>query len=386
MNTRALAQVPVVQRSSRSNSTVEARLQPIRDVRLPIACAVEITHRGERLSAVTQDLSRGGLFVRTGTLLPRGSVVQVMLQTPDGSSLRLTTRVAHAISDKEARALGRQPGLGLELIGTDSATLRRLENLVSQLEAAKPDPAQPKGATVRVLVCDANSALLERLSMELDRAGFAVETASNGAEAMARAFRRKPDLILTALKMPVVDGWALLRMLFAEPSLASVPVAVMEDDRSDLLRLRAFRLGVKDFIPKPFTVDELGIRLRRLLPERTLTQLCGAPLLKGNLAGLGVGTLLSLLEYERKSGILDVTSGRTQASLLIASGVIVRVLITGRDDEELSAEEKLRKVLDWKQGTFRFQAGDVERPASGGISVTQLLLEHARLSDEAARF
>src|SRR5262245_5204789 len=99
-----------------------ARTQTSREARLPISCAVEIQYRDMSFSAVAQDLSRGGLFARTGVVLPRGAVVQVLLWAPDCTSLPMTARVAHSLDEKTARSLGREQGMGLEWIGTDSRT------------------------------------------------------------------------------------------------------------------------------------------------------------------------------------------------------------------------------------------------------------------------
>ena len=79
------------------------------------------------------------------------------------------------------------------------------------------------------------------------------------------------------------------------------PESLQPDVRPALEELsRAYRLGVRDFIPKPFTMAELNIRLRRILRERTATHIAQRTVLRGNIAGIGMSTLLSLLEYERK--------------------------------------------------------------------------------------
>jgi CheY-like chemotaxis protein len=364
------------------------RLPRPREDRQPVSCPVELTLDEQRVIAITQDLSSRGLFLRTVRPFALGAIHAVSLHLPDQAPVQARARVAHLLTEAEARTLGRQPGVGLELVEMTGENRVRLESFLGQ--SGQGRPSWSSSDRTRVLLCDPSSRLLERVSLELAQAGFEVVTAVNGAEALARCMRQIPALVVTALKMPVMDGWKLLRRLQDERDLAGVPVVVIEDDVSDLVRLRAYQVGVRDFIPKPFTVAELAIRLRRVVPasplpaDRTATALGEAAVLRGKLAGIGVGTLLTLLEYERKSGLLDLVSGKTVASVLIGSGSIVKVHLPDAP-ANASTEQKLMKLLDWKTGRFRFQSGDVTVPAEGGLPVTHLLLEHARLTDEDGR-
>jgi hypothetical protein len=106
--------------------------------------------------------------------------------------------------------------------------------------------------------------------------------------------------------------------------------------------------------------------------------------LKGRLTSIGVATVLTLLEYERKSGLLDLTSGKATASVLVGQGSILKVHLPDAPAGTTTAE-KLMKLLDWKSGRFKFQAGEVVMPAEGGLPVTAMLLEHARITDEESR-
>ena len=76
---------------------------------------------------------------------------------------------------------------------------------------------------------------------------------------------------------------------------------MLTGDEGDLARLEAFRAGVRDYIPRPFLDEELVIRVHRVAAPPTPT---ANPGLRGNLVDIGLGTLLSLFEFERKSGIL----------------------------------------------------------------------------------
>jgi DNA-binding response OmpR family regulator len=339
---------------------------------------VELISGGKKLRAVSQDLSPYGMFVRLSPPLPAGSVVQVVI-SPNGQRQVMTGQVTHALSEVEARTLGRFPGIGVmfrePMRPSEQAFLDAIKRILERHTQARPR------ADLRILVADSQTRILERLSTSLDVAGFSVATASNGMEALGSCLSRAPDVALIERDMPVVDGLHVLQEMGRHAELASVPVMMMSQNATDLARLQAFQLGAVDFIPKPFTVLEVILRARRWArasqrdPERVV--------LRGTLSELNLPSLLQMLESEKKTGQLAVTRDQLVAWIDFVDGKIVRA----RSSEvEGDAREIVMKVLDWKHGFFELSAGS---PAPGAIevesSVTHILLEHARLSDEAAR-
>ena len=91
-----------------------------RDVRLVSRCRVEFDRPSGAVEAETEDISARGLFIRTESLLPVGEETDIRLTLPDGTLLGLRARVAHMLTPSAARALGRHPGMGFELIGADT--------------------------------------------------------------------------------------------------------------------------------------------------------------------------------------------------------------------------------------------------------------------------
>ena len=339
---------------------------------------VELISGGKKLRAVSQDLSPYGMFVRLSPPLPAGSVVQVVI-SPNGQRQVMTGQVTHALSEIEARTLGRFPGIGVmfrePMRPSEQAFLDAIKRILERHTQVRPR------ADLRILVADSQTRILERLSTSLDVAGFSVATASNGMEALGSCLSRAPDVALIERDMPVVDGLHVLQEMGRHAELASVPVMMMSQNATDLARLQAFQLGAVDFIPKPFTVLEVILRARRWAramqrdPERVV--------LRGTLSELNLPSLLQMLESEKKTGQLAVTRDQLVAWIDFVDGKIVRA----RSSEvEGDARDIVMKVLDWKHGFFELSAGS---PAPGAIevesSVTHILLEHARLSDEAAR-
>jgi CheY-like chemotaxis protein len=90
--------------------------------------------------------------------------------------------------------------------------------------------------------------------------------ACNGEECLAIAAREKPELILLDLSMPVMDGIAALTALRADPILKSTPVIMLtaESDRASVFQIT--KLGVSDYILKPFREDLLVQRVMKIIP------------------------------------------------------------------------------------------------------------------------
>jgi CheY-like chemotaxis protein len=190
-----------------------------------------------------------------------------------------------------------------------------------------------------------------------------------------------PHAVIAALEMPGLDGWSLFRMMAAHPRLDHVPVIFTSDDPSDMTRLQAYRLGIRDYIMRPFIEEELVIRLGRIVgtgPRATGE----STMLSGSVAEISIPTLLSLLDFERKSGILLLLNDRQAARVFVAEGRIVKV---EAGDAGMSPIERMMPVLDWTNGSFEFTSCEVVGSDEIGIGTSTLLLEHARLSDERKR-
>jgi len=91
-----------------------------REPRLVSRCRVEFDRPSGPVEAETEDISARGMFIRTEALLPVGEETEIRLTLPDKTFLTLHARVAHMLTPHAARALGRHPGLGFELIGPDT--------------------------------------------------------------------------------------------------------------------------------------------------------------------------------------------------------------------------------------------------------------------------
>jgi CheY-like chemotaxis protein len=118
----------------------------------------------------------------------------------------------------------------------------------------------------RILVVDDDRTTRELLRLQLRSAGYAVETAADGAAALARVRRKKFDLVLLDVWMPGMDGLTVLARLREEPSQPRV-VVMTADDTSETL-LRAIRAQAHRFVSKPFEPKQLVELVRSTLDSK----------------------------------------------------------------------------------------------------------------------
>jgi two-component system OmpR family response regulator len=238
-----------------------------------------------------------------------------------------------------------------------------------------------------VLVVDDDAWILRMVATVLEKRGFSVETAVDGEDALRRALARTPDLLITDVMMPKMDGWSLVRQLRAHTQLAMLPVIFLSALSSDDDRIRGFRLGADDYVAKPFRFEELDLRVAKTLRrtqammQEARDQLGGAGL-RGDLSQIGLSSLLILVEMERKTGLfkLRAPAAGPTAQILVRDGKVVHARLDGRD-EPVDAE-CIYYLLTWTAGEFEFISCLVEGADRVDVSTTHLLIEGARLLDE----
>ena len=90
--------------------------------------------------------------------------------------------------------------------------------------------------------------------------------AANGEEGLAMAGREKPDLILLDHNMPVMDGITMVRRMRESPALKRTPVIMLTTETGPEYIATAARLGVRDYVTKPFREEELLAKVGRIIP------------------------------------------------------------------------------------------------------------------------
>jgi CheY-like chemotaxis protein len=336
-------------------------------------CRVEFDRPSGPVEAESEDLSARGLFVRTEAFLPVGEETDVRVLLPSGTLLGFRARVAHMLTPTAARTLGRSAGMGFELLGGDSVSRIKLRAYVDSLRTEITSPGLT--TTTHIVLVEPQPQLRERMQHCLVGAGFKVTACASAPDALEQCTQWRPDAMVAASDMSGMTGVDLAIVMSEHAMLSDVPLVLTGDD-GDLVRLEAYRAGVRDYIPRPFVEEELVIRVHRVVAPVVPV---ANPGLRGSLFDIGLGTLLSLFEFERKSGILLLLRNGDIARVFVSDGKILKVEASSGKG---APKQRLMQLLDWHDGQFEFSPCSIGGRDELGTTVTQLLLEHARVQDE----
>jgi DNA-binding response OmpR family regulator len=339
----------------------------------------------ELVVAYTEDVSRGGLYVRTDRFLPVGAVARIHIELPpeEGAStpeLSAIARVAYVLDPARACDHEREPGMGMEFLDVGGQPLAdEIARFIAQAAPEAALPPSPAGMSSLVLVIDDDAWYREHAAELMREAGHNVVTAENGVKGLAQALKAEPDLILTDVQMPIMDGWQLVRMLRARPTLAQIPVVFVTALSSDEQRLQGYRLGVDDYIAKPFNDDELGLRIQRVLDRSRAypRNVAGNKALRGDLSQISLASLLGFLDSEKRTGLLLLVRPNEVATLFVRGGQVVRIDMR-EEAAKLTGHEKLYALLGWDWGRFELAEAEVEDEDVIRLSTVEALLEWAR--------
>ena len=119
----------------------------------------------------------------------------------------------------------------------------------------------------KILLVEDNEMNRDMLSRRLERKGYTVVMAVDGAEGVAKAQAEAPDLILMDMSLPVLDGWEATRQLKANPATKAIPIIALTAHAMAADDQRAREAGCDDFDIKPIELERLLVKMQTLLQD-----------------------------------------------------------------------------------------------------------------------
>lgn len=236
-----------------------------RDPRVPLVLRVDYPAEPTQVRDVTENLSAGGLFIRTERPLKAGERVPLQISFPS-----LLDPVEIEVEVVRGRVAGESGPAGVAV----KVPIDRIDDrhkLASLAEVARTGIGKVK-RTFRVLVVEDNPHVIEMYEYALRKLRaadgsieIAVEYGANGHEALLR-LKRQPrvDLVMADLYMPVMDGFTLVERMKADPALLEIPTLVISAGGPDA-RARAESLGIDVYLQKPVQFVDVISTVRTLL-------------------------------------------------------------------------------------------------------------------------
>jgi DNA-binding response OmpR family regulator len=128
------------------------------------------------------------------------------------------------------------------------------------------DPAPERQPVV--LAADDDEDILALVTFRLERSGYTVLQARDGAEALELAREKTPDLAVLDVMMPKMDGFELTRQLRADEATSRMPIILLTARAQDTDVQQGFDAGADDYLRKPFSPQELRARVQAMLGRR----------------------------------------------------------------------------------------------------------------------
>jgi two-component system phosphate regulon response regulator PhoB len=176
----------------------------------------------------------------------------------------------------------------------------------------------------RILVVDDEADIVALVAYHLAKAGYRVSTAANGSDALASARQERPALVVLDLMLPGLSGYDVLEQMRAAEATRDIAVLMLTARREEPDRIRGLSLGADDYLTKPFSPQELVLRV-------------GAILRRLNAPPSGAADVLNI-------GPLEIHRAEH------------RVVVDGRDVELTPTEYKLLIILAERRGRVQDRA------------------------------
>ena len=209
----------------------------------------------------------------------------------------------------------------------------------------------------RLLVVDDEPNLLRAVAAALRAEGYEVVTSRNGREALVRVAESVPDLVISDIRMPGMDGYQLASQLRASSRTALVPIVFLtaKDETAD--RIAGFRSGVDAYITKPFEPDELLAVIHSILSrvERTHAEIA-------RLVGSTSSSDEQISIHDE-----DLTEAEERIALAVARGLSNKEIAAEFNISVRTVENHISHILDKKNFGNRVEIARhvIERDRSG---------------------
>ncbi|HKO43815.1 MAG TPA: response regulator transcription factor [Pyrinomonadaceae bacterium] len=209
----------------------------------------------------------------------------------------------------------------------------------------------------RLLVVDDEPNLLRAVAACLKSAGYEVNTARSGREALVQLAEAVPDLLVSDIRMPGMDGYQLARQLRGSPRTALVPIVFLtaKDETAD--RIEGFRAGVDAYLTKPFEPEELIAVVSGILNrvERTHSQIA-------RLVGSTEADPTAMIFQDE-----ELTEAEDRVALAVSRGLSNKEIAAELGISVRTVENHISHILEKKNFSNR-------------VEIARYVLEHSRSS------
>jgi DNA-binding response OmpR family regulator len=214
-------------------------------------------------------------------------------------------------------------------------------------------------------------------------AGYDVQAVSDGDEALVKIEKHRPELIISEIKLPKIDGWELCWIIRERADLLDIPFIFLTSKTSVSDEVFSLDIGADDVVHKPFVKNELLARIKGLLARvnrvkhSSISTLYGV---KGTLKDMSFSDVLQVLNMGNRTAAVHLTKGEKHGCIYVVNGQVSHARYA-----ELKGEEALFYLMSWDDGNFTIETGVSTNLNSINLSTEMILLKGCKRMDEGKK-
>lgn len=302
-----------------------------------------------------------GLHGGTITVLDApGGGAQFQVELPLRAPKNVHVRRADVSTEREAKGIAVE-GAVEELLKT--------EVVLGKVESLDEKPL--------LLVVEDNSEM-RRFISEVLGGEYRIAQAENGEEALEKAIADVPDLVVTDLMMPKLTGDRLVERMRELPALSQIPVLVLSAKADEAQRLKLLSESIQDYLTKPFSPNELRVRVRNLVTMKISRDMLQKELASQNkdLSELARELIESRQDLQKSYGALQEAEQRWRA---VYENLAAGIVLTDMNGKILSANPALQRLLGYSEKELKdipvMEFSDEDSVQSMKSRISQLVSE-----------
>ena len=213
----------------------------------------------------------------------------------------------------------------------------------------------------KILVVDSEEQVALILRLKLHQIGFEVASFGNSADALRAIPQVKPDLIVSEMILPGLDGIDFVKRVKMNPETAHIPFVFLSSSRDVEKKILSLSLGAAAVFAKPLFVEDFAENLKEILNEYEAKSFPAEEenTLEGDISDISVLNIISIMLENKSSGEIEFSSSSDRnGTIFCDSGSIIRVETAGSGNRD--GMEELYKILSWPDGTFSVNYGEVD--------------------------
>ncbi|MBN2539544.1 MAG: response regulator [Deltaproteobacteria bacterium] len=192
-----------------------------------------------------------------------------------------------------------------------------------------------------ILVVDDSLTIRALVQKGLETAGFKVAIAENGKQALALIEKNRPNLILSDINMPVMDGIELCKTLHTTTELASIPFVTMSSNSDRSIMRRMMEWGASAYLVKPFNLEQVVITVEKLLSDHFLIVLKDKQRLEAERSMMLASITSLIVALEARD---HYTRGHSEAVATLVSGMAAQMNMNPDEIESLGIAGRLHDI------------------------------------------